>query len=293
MFYNKTLRRYSCGLCISRGLDAGSPGGLAWLDHLFRQTGGVTSTPQPTTAERTAYRREIWIVLGLSLGQSAVYSIVSIIAKLTAAEKLADQTTTINGTQSERPLLDLVYQLLSIGFALVPVALALYLLTRDPGSPVRRLGLGVANARAALTDLGWGAALAALIGIPGLGFYFLARAIGINTTVAASGLTEYWWTVPVLVLAAAKNALLEQVVVVGFLMTRLRQLGWGMWPTIIASAVLRGSYHLYQGFGGFIGNVVMGVVFAYWFEKKRRLMPLIVAHTLLDISAFVGYELIY
>ncbi|QHC02400.1 CPBP family intramembrane metalloprotease [Epidermidibacterium keratini] len=235
----------------------------------------------------------MWIVLGLSLGQSAIYSIVSIVAKLTAQERLADQTTTINGAQSERPLLDLVYQLLGIGFALVPVALALYLLTRDPGSPVRRLGLAVPNARTALSDLGWGAALAALIGIPGLGFYFLARAIGINTTVAASGLEGYWWTIPVLILAAIQNAVLEQIVVVGFLMTRLRQLGWGMWPTIITSAVLRGTYHLYQGFGGFIGNIVMGIVFAYWFEKKRRLMPLIVAHSLLDISAFVGYQLFF
>ena len=56
--------------------------------------------------------------------------------------------------------------------------------------------------------------------------------------------------------------------------------------------MLRGSYHLYQGFGAFVGNAVMGVVFALFFLRYKRVMPLIVAHTLLDIVAFVGYTLL-
>ena len=27
---------------------------------------------------------------------------------------------------------------------------------------------------------------------------------------------------------------------------------------LIVSALIRGSYHLYQGFGGFVGNLIMG-----------------------------------
>ena len=232
-------------------------------------------------------------MLGLSLGQSAIYSLISITAKLTAQTPLADQTTTLNASQSPRPLVDLTYQLTGIFFALVPVALALYLLSRDR-QPVReRLGLSVRSGRHAVVDVSWGAALAAVIGIPGLAFYFLANYLGFNTTVAASGLDAHWWTVPVLVLAALQNSVLEEVIVVGFLMTRLRQLGVRRWTVIGASALLRGSYHLYQGFGGFIGNVVMGVVFAWWFEKKRRVMPLVIAHWLLDIAAFVGYQLLF
>ncbi|WP_228389219.1 CPBP family intramembrane glutamic endopeptidase [Cumulibacter manganitolerans] len=240
------------------------------------------------------YRREVWLVLGLSLGQSAVYSIVSIVAKLTESTPLSQQTTTLNESRSVRPLLDLTYQLLGIGFALVPVALALYLLSRDGGAvPAReRLGLDVPDGRRAAADAGWGAALAALIGIPGLGFYFLAQHLGVNTTVAPSGLSAYWWTVPVLVLSALQNAVLEEVVVVGFLMTRLRQVGWPLGWVIAASALLRGSYHLYQGFGGFLGNCVMGAVFAWWFHKRGRVLPLVAAHWLLDICAFVGYQLL-
>jgi hypothetical protein len=34
------------------------------------------------------------------------------------------------------------------------------------------------------------------------------------------------------------------------------------------------------------------VVFALFFLRKGRVMPLIVAHTLLDVTAFVGYTLL-
>ena len=63
----------------------------------------------------------------------------------------------------------------------------------------------------------------------------------------------------------------------------------------MASAVLRGSYHLYQGPGMAIGNVAMGVLFAWYYlvpSWGKRVMPLVIAHTLIDITAFVGYSLI-
>lgn len=71
-------------------------------------------------ADRRARRRltaEVWIVLGLSLGQSGVYALVSLIAKLTRDTPLSQQTSALNVSRSDRSLLDLTYQLLSIGFA--------------------------------------------------------------------------------------------------------------------------------------------------------------------------------
>jgi membrane protease YdiL (CAAX protease family) len=56
--------------------------------------------------------------------------------------------------------------------------------------------------------------------------------------------------------------------------------------------VLRGSYHLYQGLGGFAGNAVMGLVFGEVYRRWGRLWPLVVAHTLMDLVAFVGYALL-
>jgi membrane protease YdiL (CAAX protease family) len=134
-----------------------------------------------------------------------------------------------------------------------------------------------------------GAGLAALIGVPGIAVYLLGRELGVTATVVASGLDAYWWTVPVLVLAAVQNALLEEVVVVGYLMTRLRGLGWGTGAVIVASALVRGAYHLYQGIGPAVANAVMGVVFGWWFHRTGRVAPLVLAHALIDIVAFLGY----
>ncbi|QCB95494.1 CPBP family intramembrane metalloprotease [Cellulomonas shaoxiangyii] len=250
----------------------------------------MASAPPP--GERATRRRigaEIWIVLGLSLGRSAVYAVVDLVARLTAGPPLAEQTTTLNPSRSPRPYLDLTYQLLSIGFALLPVALALYLLSANGRSAVRRIGLDGARP---WRDLGVGLGLAAVIGIPGLGLYVAGRALGITVEVQAAALNAAWWTVPVLVLAALQNALLEEVVAVGYLMERLRDLRWSTPAIIVASALLRGSYHLYQGWGPFVGNVVMGLVFAEYYRRRRRVMPLVVAHTALDVVAFVGYALL-
>jgi membrane protease YdiL (CAAX protease family) len=101
-----------------------------------------------------------------------------------------------------------------------------------------------------------------------------------------------WWSAPVLVLAAIENAVLEEVIMIGYLFTRWRQIGWS-WPLVIGlSAAIRGTYHLYQGFGGFIGNLAMGLILGLFFLRTRRVMPLVIAHTLLDVVAFVGYTVL-
>ena len=251
----------------------------------------VTQDLPAAGTETTSRRRltaEVWIVLGLSLGQSAVYAVVSLIARLTRPERLSEQTATLNASRSTREYLDLVYQLLSIGFALVPVALALYLLSGPGRSALKRIGFDLAQPR---RDLLFGLGLSVVIGLPGLGIYFVGHALDMNVSIQPSTLNAYWWTVPVLVLSAVQNAVVEEVIVVGYLMTRLKQLGWEL-PVIFAtSAVLRGSYHLYQGIGMAIGNMLMGVVFAYFYHRTGRVMPLVVAHSILDIVSFVGYDL--
>ena len=130
------------------------------------------------------------------------------------------------------------------------------------------------------------------IGIAGLGLYFGARALGLNTAIAAADLAAAWWTIPVLVLRAVMNGVLEEVVMVGYLFTRWRQAGGGVAAVLVGSALIRGIYHLYQGFGGFVGNAVMGLLLGWLFLKTKRVMPLVVVHSLLDIFAFVGYALL-
>ncbi len=241
-------------------------------------------------AREAVLSREILLVLGLSLGMSALYSVVSLIAKLTAQRALNQQTTSLNVSPAPgRPLLSLVLQLLSILVDIMPALLALYLLNRSNQPIGPTLGL---DRRRPGFDLLSGFGLALVIGVPGLGLYLVARELGINTIVAAANLTE-WWAAPVLVLVAFSNGLLEEVVVVGYLLTRLRDAGWGVAAAVCFSAVLRGTYHLYQGFGAFLGNAIMGVLFALFFLRTRRLWPLILAHTLLDVVAYLGYTLLH
>ncbi|MFF8647620.1 CPBP family intramembrane glutamic endopeptidase [Streptomyces griseoluteus] len=238
---------------------------------------------------RRMLRDETLIVLALSLGASGVSALISFIGSVTKPGGLKDQAATLNASAAPgRPWLDLAWQLFGIASALVPVALVAYLLCRE-GESLRVLGFDRARP---WSDLARGAAVAAVIGSTGIAFYLAARGLGFNLTVVPEALPDVWWKYPVLVLSALQNAVLEEVIVVGYLLRRLGQLGWSPGTALVASAVLRGSYHLYQGIGGFIGNMVMGVVFVWLYRRWGRVGPLVVAHSLLDIGAFVGYALL-
>ncbi|MFT3833068.1 MAG: CPBP family intramembrane metalloprotease [Micropruina sp.] len=232
--------------------------------------------------------REVLLVLGVSLGQSAVYSVLSIAEKLTRAVPLGQQTTQMNTSVTpDRSWLDLSYQLAGIVFSLVPALLALYLLRLSGDRD--RIGFDLSRPG---RDLAWGFAIAAGIGIPGIGLYLAARAAGLNTTVQPANLAENWWTIPVLIGLAVMNGVLEEVVIVGFWFTRMRQAGWGIAAVLIVGALIRGSYHLYQGFGGFVGNLAMGLIFGWIYLRTKRIGPLVAAHIILDVAAFVGYALL-
>ena len=92
---------------------------------------------------------------------------------------------------------------------------------------------------------------------------------------------------------AARDGVLEEILVLGYLLRRLGQLGLSPAWAIAISAVVRGSYHLYQGFGGFLGNAVMGVIFAVLYLRWKRVTPFIIAHGLIDTGAFVGYAVLH
>lgn len=233
---------------------------------------------------------EIAIVLGLSLGASAVYSLVAIANRMTREQALSEQTATLNPTLSERPVFDLIYQFLAIFFDLVPVVLVGYLLWSYSRPHLGRLGIDWTRPG---KDLGWAVVLALAIGVPGLALYFGGRAVGVTVNVIPAALDATWWTVPILLLSAARAGVTEEVIVVGYLFARLRDLGWGRWQIILSAALLRGTYHLYQGFGAFIGNIAMGILFGWLYDRYGRLLPLVFAHVLIDAVIFIGYPWAY
>lgn len=252
-------------------------------------TGGSTGSRET----RRTVIVEICIVFVITLGMSGLRSLVSIIeTQIKANEQqisLGQLQVSVAAPQSNVGTIDLIRQLLSIAQGLAWGGLGLYLLWRAGASLKQHLGLDFARTG---RDVAAAVGLAALIGIPGLGLYLVSHALGYSLTVAVSTMTDVWWRAPVSVLIAFENGFLEEALVIGYLLLRLKQIGTAPWLAIALSAVLRGSYHLYQGYGGFVGNVVMGVVFAFVFLRWRRLLPLVYAHGLIDTVAIVGYPLL-
>ena len=246
-------------------------------------------TDVPVTASRRVLRQEVLLVLALSIAASAIYAVLSFIASATAEEALRSQSTVLVSSRAPgRPWIDLGYQLARIVLALAPVALAWHFLARG-GESLRSIGADLSQPG---KDLVRGVALAAIVGGTGLALYLAAYAAGINLTVVPTSLPDVWWRAPVLVLLSIQNALLEEVLLAGFILHRLQQLGWSPWRAVAVSAVLRASYHLYQGIGSFIGNLAMGVLFARLYQRWGRCMPLVVAHALIDIVAFLGWTVL-
>jgi membrane protease YdiL (CAAX protease family) len=238
---------------------------------------------------RRALVAEVWVVMALSLGASALFAFLDLLRSVTNGVGLRSQTAVINGSAARNELLNLAYQLAGIAAALVPVALVAYLLYRS-GESLRDIGL---DASEPWRELAWGAGLAAAVGGIGLAFYLAAFHAGLSVRVVPTTLPAVWWRVPVLLLLALENALVEEVVVCGYLLHRLEQIEWPENRALLTSATLRGAYHLYQGFGGFIGNFAMGLLFGRLYQRQRRLPRLVIAHALIDTGAFVGYVLLH
>lgn len=242
-------------------------------------------------SEKRRLRAEVVIVLGLSLGYSAITAALRLVERYLAETPIGNQTAQLNPTRSQIDYVDLALQLVRLAYVLMPVALVLFLLSAGGASALKRLGI-TGGARAAGKDFAVGLGLAAAIGIPGLALYAVGRALGQSVRIDTSGLPDAWWMATVLLLSAAVAGVLEETIAVGYLLTRLKEMRWSVPAAIVASALLRGAYHLYQGWPMALGNVVMGLVFAWWYHRTGRLGPLILAHWTLDAVAFIGPEVV-
>lgn len=252
----------------------------------------VARAPEPNVpvvrdpVERRALIWELVIVGILTFGFSALGALISLIdAELSGG--IAQTTVALNPEQAQVGFLDLIAQLMRATKLVAIGGLGVYLLWRS-GIRLPLVGMAKPSGR----DVPPGLALAALIGLPGLGFVALARVLGLNAQLVASDTGGPWWQYLTLVLIAIGNAVGEEVIVVAYFLVRLRQLGVGQNAALAASALLRGGYHLYQGWGGGLGNVVMGLIFGRWYQATARLWPLIIAHATIDVVAFLGYALL-
>jgi membrane protease YdiL (CAAX protease family) len=88
------------------------------------------------------------------------------------------------------------------------------------------------------------------------------------------------------VVAMIVTAAFEEVVFRGFLLPRLR-LVTGSWGIAIAvSSMAFGAGHLYEGRVAILQTTALGVFFSLAFLRRRRLLPVMLAHALFNVAVF-------
>jgi uncharacterized protein len=252
------------------------------------ETAAGPDTAAPAPRER--YGLELLAVLGVTYGIAGVHSLLNFVeaqVKINHGLGFSNVATAPikSGAKTRYQWLDILQDLADVLDGVLPAFLVIVLLLRSPAG--RGLGIGLDRLRN--RELGQGLGFAALIGLPGLGLVYVARQLGANAQIVVTDFPDVWYRVPMLLLEAVQQGTAEELVVCAFVLTRLRQMGWTDSRALAAGSLLRGSYHLYQGYGGFVGNAIMGVIFGWWFQRTRRVVPLVVAHSVIDAASFIGY----
>ena len=88
-----------------------------------------------------------------------------------------------------------------------------------------------------------------------------------------------------IILISLVNPVFEEVLGTGYFIHSLQSLG--MWPAVMASAIFRGAYHLQFGVNAAVGVFALGMIFGFVYWRWRQLWPLVVAHTMADLLAFI------
>jgi uncharacterized protein len=179
-----------------------------------------------------------------------------------------------------RPVENLVLGILDYLPVASVVPLALFLLART-GQPPSSLGIAIPSMT---NDV-----------VPGLGLAAAAFGAEIVLAIPFAPLLTHHETLfnPVPIghvpgyyliwglIISLTTAITEEVMVNGYLITRLGQLGWTPQSALVLSLVLRTSYHVYYGLG-FLFTIPFGYFVTRSFQKHRRLTRSIAAHFLFD-----------
>ena len=86
---------------------------------------------------------------------------------------------------------------------------------------------------------------------------------------------------------ALQAGVIEEMVVLAFLVVTLRQAGRPWWEVTTVALILRGAYHIYYGPG--VSGILVWAALYYWiYLRFRSVGPLIVCHALFDMIGFLS-----
>jgi membrane protease YdiL (CAAX protease family) len=83
----------------------------------------------------------------------------------------------------------------------------------------------------------------------------------------------------------------EELIVRGYLMTEVRRFTGSILFAILCSVAVQTSYHFYQGGPLALAHAGGFMVFAGYYAKTNRILPVILAHAAIDMNALVMHAL--
>ena len=89
------------------------------------------------------------------------------------------------------------------------------------------------------------------------------------------------------VAASVQAGVVEEIVVLGFVVVSLRQARRPLWEITVVALVLRGSYHIYYG-PGVVGILLWAALFYWIYLRSQTLIPLMVTHAAWDAVGFLS-----
>jgi len=241
---------------------------------------GVGEDPQPASVPLTPrmLRLEVLMVLAVGLGPSIIAEVVLLARYLIGGRYAVVSIARLPG----HPWADSLLQIaIAIGAGLVLLLVA-YVLMRS-GESFRDIGL---------TRDRLGANLVMAVGLTLLLFLCAGivvasmRALGVHSISTRNRLLERWPYEPAVLVESIRTALVEEVIVCGYLLHRLRQLGWSDRKALTASMVVRSSYHVYGGVPLVAFTIVFGFVMGRFYQRSRRLTAIVATHALYDATLF-------
>ena len=192
---------------------------------------------------------------------------------------LGPQGTAPTETQVLPSLVSLLFELF---LSWTPVLVVGFLLARNREGWA---GIGLTRFRAGDLGMGavlWVASFILVLVLAQLFQYFGQREVDF----LPEGL-PLWFRSLQAVLIAVTAGVTEEIVVRGYAQTRLEQLRAPTAVIILLPTALWGVIHVYQGAGAALTIFGLGLMYAWYFQRTRRLWPLILAHVLFDATQLV------
>jgi membrane protease YdiL (CAAX protease family) len=169
---------------------------------------------------------------------------------------------------------------------LAAAALVLYLLSNPagPDDGPRSIGLSRDLYRADLALLMPVFLLAFVVPMIGVGVV-LAHLHVKGVHIGNGHVPTYYVVIDVV--AGVVAGIVEEIVVLGYLVRRLEQLGLSSFAVVVIAVAVRGSYHLYYGWG-VLPILAWATASVVLYRRWRRLAPFMAVHALWDVGLFLA-----